>query len=69
METVTLSSKFQLVLPRRARERLGLRPGMKLTVLEKAGVIFLVPERPIRALRGVAKGVVREGLREKKDRL
>jgi AbrB family looped-hinge helix DNA binding protein len=69
METVTLSSKFQLVLPRRARERLGLLPGMKLTVLEKGGVIFLVPERPIRALRGVAKGVAPEGLREKKDRL
>jgi AbrB family looped-hinge helix DNA binding protein len=69
METVTLSSKFQLVLPRRARERLGLRPGMKLTVLEKAGVIFLVPERPIRALRGMATGAAPEGLREKKDRL
>ena len=68
METVTLSSKFQLVLPRRARERLGLRPGMKLTVLEKGGVIFLVPERPMRALRGVAKGVAPAGLREKKDR-
>ncbi len=69
METVTLSSKFRLVLPRRARERLGLRPGMKLTVLEKGGVIFLVPERPMRALRGLAKGVTPAGLREKKDRL
>ncbi len=69
MDTVTLSSKFQLVLPRRARERLGLRPGMKFTVLEKGGVIFLVPERPMRVLRGVAKGVAPKGLREKKDRL
>ena len=69
METVTLSSKFQLVLPRRARERLGLRPGMKLTVLEKGGIIFLVPERPMRAFRGVAEGVSQRDLREKKDRL
>ena len=69
METVTLSSKFQLVIPRRSRERLRLRPGMKLTVLEKGGVIFLVPERPMRALRGVAAGATRRGLREKKDRL
>jgi AbrB family looped-hinge helix DNA binding protein len=69
METVTLSSKYQLVLPRRARERLGLRPGTKLTVLEKGGVIFLVPERPLRALRGLARGATSTGLREKKDRL
>jgi AbrB family looped-hinge helix DNA binding protein len=69
MESVTLSSKFQLVIPRRARERLGLRPGMKLTILEKGGVIFLVPERPIRAFRGLARGVTPTGLREKKDRL
>jgi AbrB family looped-hinge helix DNA binding protein len=69
METVTLSSKFRLVIPRRSRERLRLRPGMKLTVLEKGGVIFLVPERPMRTLRGVAEGATRRALREKKDRL
>ena len=68
MESVTLSTKYQLVIPRRARERLGLRPGMKLTVVEKGGVIFLVPERPMRAFRGVAEGVRPRGWREKKDR-
>jgi AbrB family looped-hinge helix DNA binding protein len=69
METATLSSKFQLVLPRKARERLGLRPGMKFTVLDKGGVIYLVPERPIRESRGSARGISTRGLREKKDRL
>ena len=69
METVTLSSKFQLVLPRGARERLRLRPGMKFTVLDKGGVIFLVPQRPMRAFRGVARGATDRALREKKDRL
>ena len=68
METVTLSSKFQLVLPRGTRERLQLRPGMRITVLDKGGVIFLVPERPIRAYRGIARGTNPKGLREKKDR-
>ena len=68
METVTLSSKFQLVLPRGARERLQLRPGMRITVLDKGGVIFLIPERPIRAYRGIARGTNPKGLREKKDR-
>ncbi len=68
METVTLSSKFQLVLPRGARERLRLRPGMRFTVLDKGGVIFLVPERPMRAYRGVARGASDRDLREKRDR-
>ena len=69
METVTVSSKYQLVLPRGARERLGLRPGMKLTVLDKGGVIFLVPDRPLRDYRGIARGTRGRSLREKKDRL
>jgi AbrB family looped-hinge helix DNA binding protein len=69
VETVTLSSKYQLVLPRGARERLKLRPGMRITVLDKGGILFLVPERPLRAYRGVARGVNVKGLREKKDRL
>lgn len=68
MTTVTLSSKYQLVLPREARERLKLRPGTKFTVLEKGGVIYLVPDRPLRAYRGVGAGVNPKGLREKKDR-
>ena len=68
METVTLSSKYHVVLPRGARERLQLGPGMRITVLDKGGVIFLVPERPLRAYRGIARGVSAKGLREKKDR-
>lgn len=68
MEGVTLSSKFQLVLPRGARERLRPRPGMRITVLDKGGGDFLVPERPIRRYRGIARGINPRGLRDKKDR-
>lgn len=69
METATLSTKYQLVIPRSVRERLGLVPGTRLTVLDKGGVIYLVPERPLRSRRGIARGVSPRGLREKKDRL
>jgi AbrB family looped-hinge helix DNA binding protein len=69
MNTVTLSSKYQLVIPRDVRERLDLEPGTKLTVIEKSGILYLVPERPLAELRGVARGTRRKGLREKKDRL
>ena len=69
MNTVKLSTKYQLVVPRAVRDRLGLRPGTKLTVLDKGGVVFLVPERPMRSYRGIAKGTRLRGLREKKGRL
>jgi hypothetical protein len=41
---------------------------MRITVLDKRGVIFLVPERPLRAYRGIVRGVSPKGLREKRDR-
>jgi len=69
METVTLSSKFQLVLPRRARESLKIQPGTRFTVLTKGGVIYLVPELPVRRYRGIAKGASPGGLRDEGDRL
>jgi AbrB family looped-hinge helix DNA binding protein len=68
MNSVTLSTKYQLVIPREVRERLDLEPGAKLTVIEKGGVVYLIPERPLAELRGVARGTRRKGLREKKDR-
>jgi AbrB family looped-hinge helix DNA binding protein len=69
MNTVTLSTKYQLVIPREVRERLDLEPGAKLTVIEKGGILYLVPERSLAELRGVARGTRRKGFREKKDRL
>ena len=69
METATLSTKFQLVIPRGPRERLRLRPGMRFTVIDKGGVLFLVPERRVRAYRGLAKGAAPGGLRDKRDRV
>jgi len=39
------------------------------SVFEKGGVIFLVPERPLKAYRGIVRGVRAKALREKKDRL
>ncbi len=68
MQTVTLSTKYQLVIPREVRQRLDLEPGTRLTVVEKGGILYLVPERPIAELRGIARGTKRKGLREKKDR-
>ena len=69
MDTVTLSTKYQLVIPRGARERLRLKPGTRFTVMDKGGILYLVPERAMRAYRGIVKDVSPAGLREKRDRL
>lgn len=69
MPTATISPKFQIVIPKEIREKLRLTPKQRLQVLEKGGVIALVPEIPLKALKGVAKGISRTDLREKKERL
>jgi AbrB family looped-hinge helix DNA binding protein len=64
MHHVTISPKFQVVIPRVVRERLGLRPGQKLQVIEHAGRVEFVPERDIRELRGFVKGIKTDFIRE-----
>jgi AbrB family looped-hinge helix DNA binding protein len=65
---VTLSTKYQWVIPRDVRQHLGIEPGSKLTVVEKGGVLYLVPERPVEEIRGIARGASVRELRTKKDR-
>jgi AbrB family looped-hinge helix DNA binding protein len=67
MET-TISSKYQVVIPKALRERLHLRPQQKLTVLEKEGMLILVPQVNIKALRGIARGANIADYRDKMDR-
>jgi AbrB family looped-hinge helix DNA binding protein len=57
MTTITVSSKFQIVIPVRIREALGIRPGEKLHAIEYRGRIELVPVRPVKAARGSLKGI------------
>jgi AbrB family looped-hinge helix DNA binding protein len=64
----TISTKYQIVIPSEVRKRLRLKPRQKLTVLEKGGVLYLIPEGPLKDLRGVAPMVSAEGFREKEDR-
>ena len=57
MQTVTVSPKFQVVIPRPVRDNLHLRPGQKMQVVEYAGRVELIPERDISELRGFVKGI------------
>ena len=69
MATVTVSSKFQVVIPEGVRAKLKLQAGQKIVVIEKDGVVHLIPLKPIKDTRGLAKGVKRDNIREEHDRL
>jgi AbrB family looped-hinge helix DNA binding protein len=64
MQTVTVSPKYQVVIPKVVRKALHLRPGQKMQVIEYDGRIELIPERDIRELRGFLKGINTEFERE-----
>jgi len=57
METVTVSPKFQVVIPSRVRRLLGMRPGQKVRVILYDNRIELIPVRPVKEARGFLKGI------------
>jgi AbrB family looped-hinge helix DNA binding protein len=64
METMTLSPKFQVVIPRPIREAMGLKPGMPIQVLQYGDRIELIPARPMAAARGLCRGMDTTVLRD-----
>jgi AbrB family looped-hinge helix DNA binding protein len=69
MPVVTVSSKFQVVIPKEIRERAGIRPGEKLEMLSIGDRIELVRVRPMREIRGYLKGRDSTFVREEDDRI
>ena len=65
MQTVTISPKFQVVIPRDFRKSLNLRPGQKIQVVEYEGRVELIPDRDISELRGFLRGINPDFVREK----
>ena len=57
MNTVTVSPKFKVVIPRAIREELSLKPGEKLRVLRYDNRVELIRIRPIKELRGFLRGM------------
>ena len=57
METVTVSPKFQIVIPRRVRESLGIRPGQKIQVLLYENRMEFIPLRRMKEMRGFVRGI------------
>lgn len=69
MDSVTVSPKFQVVIPKAIRERINIRPGEKLQVLSFDNRIELVRIRPLSQMRGFLKGLDPSFKRDEKDRV
>lgn len=57
MSVVTVSPKFQVVIPREIREALRLEPGQKVQVLKYQNRIEFIPVQPMSKMRGFLKGI------------
>jgi AbrB family looped-hinge helix DNA binding protein len=68
MATVKVSSKYQIVIPQDVRERIELKPGQDVVIIEKDGVIHVIPLKPMKEMRGFAKGIDTTNLRDEEDR-
>lgn len=69
MNDVTVSPKFQVVIPLKVRAALHVKPGQKMTVLAYDNRIVLIPVRPIQEARGSLKGMDTNVEREEEDRV
>ena len=69
MAQAVVSTKYQLVIPKEIRREVGLKSGQVVQIIAKNGVITILPDQPLKSLRGYLKGMRTGGVREKKDRL
>lgn len=70
MTKTSVSPKYQVVIPKEVREKIHIKPGQKLVIFERAGVIHLIPIVPLKKLRGIFKGrgIDLTDLRDKSNR-
>jgi AbrB family looped-hinge helix DNA binding protein len=68
METVVISPKFQVVIPLRIREALGLKPGQKVRVMQYNQRVEYVPIMPMSQARGFLKGIDTHVVEREPDR-
>ncbi len=68
MTEVTVSPKYQIVIPKDVRDSMGIIPGQKVQVLTFRNRIELIPIKPMKKMKGFLKGLDTEVNRDK-DRL
>ena len=65
METVTVSPKYQVVIPRKVRKALGIKPGEKVQVIQYDNRIEYIPVKKMKTMRGFLKGINTNVIRDK----
>jgi AbrB family looped-hinge helix DNA binding protein len=68
METVKVSKKYQVVIPEKLRDDAKIRPGDKMLVITKHGILQYIPVRPIEKTKGMVKGLDTKVIRDEHDR-
>ena len=69
MDTATISSKYQVVIPRAIREKWNVKPGQKVRFIIYGNHLEIVPVRDIKSARGFLKGMSSDIEREDEDRV
>ena len=69
METVTVSKKYQIVIPEKLRKQAGIKPGDKMAAITKHGIIQYIPIYSIKDTKGFISGLDIEKLRDESDRI
>jgi AbrB family looped-hinge helix DNA binding protein len=69
MDTVTISSKYQMIIPRAIREKWNIKPGQKVRLIVYGDRLEVVKVRDIKEARGFLKGMSSEIEREEEDRV
>jgi len=69
METVTVSKKYQIVIPEKLRKRSGIKPGDKMVAITKHGIIQYIPVCQLKETKGFILGLDTENLRDESDRI
>lgn len=69
METTTVSPKYQVVIPRKVREKLNIKPGQRMQVVIVGNSVQFVPLRPMSEYRGIARGIDTTVERGEEDRV
>ena len=69
MDAVTVSPKYQVVIPLKVRERMRVKPGQKIHVIAYDNMVVFIPVRPIKQSRGSLKGIDTRIERDEEDRV
>ncbi len=69
MDTATISSKYQVVIPRAIREKWNVKPGQKVRFIVYGNRLEIVPVRDLKSARGFLKGMSSDIEREEEDQI